>query len=158
MQLGARPRIKLGTCGIVVATWTWRLAPPIPITYTQLSWLSDLLSREERLLLEYRRKTNHHLLLQCVKLFQQKYFQSGPWKSYTNDAGKSILSVEWTNQHGCGGDEDTNPQKQNCHLILQYMCQDDVDSPTGKLTTSNLSPLPPPPTGKILTSHLSIHR
>ncbi|OWF51651.1 protein DD3-3-like [Mizuhopecten yessoensis] len=63
--------------------------------------------------------------------YRMKYFQSGSWKTKTNDAGKSFLSVEWTNQHGCGGNEDTNPQKQNCHLVLQYMCQDDVDSPTG---------------------------
>lgn len=42
--------------------------------------------------------------------------------------------MEWTNQHGCGGNEDTNPQKQNCQMILQYMCQDDVDSPTGILS------------------------
>ncbi|XP_060076266.1 protein DD3-3-like [Ylistrum balloti] len=65
------------------------------------------------------------------KQYRMKYFQSGSWKTKTNDAGKSFLSVEWTNQHGCGGNEDTNPQKQNCHLVLQYMCQDDVDSPTG---------------------------
>lgn len=65
------------------------------------------------------------------KQYRMKYFQSGPWKTKTGDAGKSFLSVEWTNQHGCGGNENTNPQKQNCHLVLQYMCQDDVNSPTG---------------------------
>jgi len=54
----------------------------------------------------------------------QKYFQS-------SSTGKSYLSIEWTNQHGCGGNEDTNPQKQNCQLVLQYMCQKDVTSPTG---------------------------
>jgi hypothetical protein len=66
--------------------------------------------------------------------FFQKYFQSGPFKTLNNNAGKSYLEMEWTNQHGCGGNEDTNPQKQNCQMILQYMCQDDVDSPTGILS------------------------
>ena len=40
--------------------------------------------------------------------------------------------MEWTNQHGCGGNEDSNPQKQNCVLVLQYACQDDVSDPRGK--------------------------
>ena len=31
--------------------------------------------------------------------------------------------MEWTNQHGCGGNEDDNPNKLNCQLILQYMCE-----------------------------------
>ena len=34
----------------------------------------------------------------------------------------SILSVEWTNQHGCGGNEATDPQALNCNMVLQYMC------------------------------------
>jgi hypothetical protein len=33
------------------------------------------------------------------------------------------LNIEWTSQHGCGGDENTDPTKQNCILVLQYMCQ-----------------------------------
>jgi hypothetical protein len=37
------------------------------------------------------------------------------------------LNIEWTSQHGCGGDEDTNPTKQNCILVLQYMCQAKTD-------------------------------
>ena len=36
---------------------------------------------------------------------------------------QSELSFEWTNQHGCGGNEATDPQKLNCDMILQYMCQ-----------------------------------
>lgn len=67
--------------------------------------------------------------------YRMKYFQSGPFKSLNNDAGKSFLELEWTNQHGCGGNEDTSPQKQNCHMILQYMCQDDVNMPTGTADT-----------------------
>jgi hypothetical protein len=35
---------------------------------------------------------------------------------------KSILGIEWTNQHGCGGNELGDPWKLNCELILQYMC------------------------------------
>ena len=35
----------------------------------------------------------------------------------------SHLHVEWTNQHGCGGNEATDPQKLNCDLILQYACE-----------------------------------
>ena len=45
--------------------------------------------------------------------------------------GQSLLTVEWTNQHGCGGDEDTDPHKLNCNIVLQYMCQDDANTPTG---------------------------
>ncbi|KAK6176567.1 hypothetical protein SNE40_014828 [Patella caerulea] len=59
------------------------------------------------------------------KQYRMKYFQSGP------TTGKTQLTIEWTNQHGCGGNEDDNPQKLNCKLVLQYMCQDDVDEPTG---------------------------
>lgn len=58
--------------------------------------------------------------------YRMKYFQSGPWKTLSDDKGRSLLTVEWTNQHGCGGNEDNNPQKQNCALLLQYMCQDEV--------------------------------
>ena len=35
----------------------------------------------------------------------------------------SFLPIEWTNQHGCGGNENNNPNKLNCHVVLQYMCQ-----------------------------------
>jgi len=48
----------------------------------------------------------------------QNYFQSGL-------TGDSELTVEWTAQHGCGGDEDTSPHKLNCNMVLQFMCQDD---------------------------------
>ena len=33
------------------------------------------------------------------------------------------MNLEWTDQHGCGGNEDTDPTKQNCVLVLQYLCQ-----------------------------------
>ncbi|KAK3607198.1 hypothetical protein CHS0354_008882 [Potamilus streckersoni] len=54
------------------------------------------------------------------KQYQMKYFQSG--SGLPGD--ESYLDIEWTNQHGCGGNEDTSPQKQNCIMILQFMCQD----------------------------------
>ncbi|XP_013394675.1 protein DD3-3-like [Lingula anatina] len=52
--------------------------------------------------------------------YNMKYFQSS---SASN--GQSYLTVEWTNQHGCGGNEDTDPHKVNCNMVLQYMCQPD---------------------------------
>lgn len=33
------------------------------------------------------------------------------------------MGIEWTNQHGCGGNEDDNPNKLNCHIVLQYICE-----------------------------------
>ena len=49
----------------------------------------------------------------------QKYFQSG------DSAGQeSELLIEWTNQHGCGGNQDNDPHKLNCNLVLQYMVLD----------------------------------
>lgn len=42
----------------------------------------------------------------------------------------SILSVEWTNQHGCGGNEATDPYTLNCNILLQYMCDEDETSDT----------------------------
>lgn len=42
--------------------------------------------------------------------------------------GKSIIEVEWTNQHGCGIETlDESSNKQNCQLVLQYMCQPKLD-------------------------------
>ena len=49
-----------------------------------------------------------------------KYFQSG-------SAGASFLKIEWTEQHGCGGSENTDPAKQNCASVLQYACQPATD-------------------------------
>ena len=34
----------------------------------------------------------------------------------------SILAVEWTDQHGCGGNS-----KVNCEMVLQYACEDTLD-------------------------------
>ncbi|KAK3102065.1 hypothetical protein FSP39_008504 [Pinctada imbricata] len=67
--------------------------------------------------------------------YRMKYFQSGPFKTLQGEQGRSILTLEWTNQHGCGGNENSDPQKQNCHMIIQYMCQDDADTPVGDRDT-----------------------
>lgn len=67
------------------------------------------------------------------KQYRMQYFQSGSATPGATD--KSYVTLEWTNQHGCGGSEDTDPQKQNCHMVLQYMCQDDVSSPVGTADT-----------------------
>lgn len=37
--------------------------------------------------------------------------------------GRSVLPIEWTPQHGAGGDEDTNPNKMNAHFVIQYLAQ-----------------------------------
>ncbi|XP_048739300.1 protein DD3-3-like isoform X2 [Ostrea edulis] len=66
------------------------------------------------------------------KQYRMQYFQSASATPDVKD--KTYLAVEWTNQHGCGGSESTDPQKQNCHMVLQYMCQDDVSSPVGLFT------------------------
>ncbi|XP_065830069.1 protein DD3-3-like [Oscarella lobularis] len=58
--------------------------------------------------------------------YPMKFFQSGPYKLYGGTGeGQSIYTIEWTNQHGCGGNEDSDPHKLNCNLVLQYMCQKD---------------------------------
>ena len=52
--------------------------------------------------------------------YLQHYFQSG--KGYVSSSGltgKSLLTIEWTNQHGC------NDRDLNCNFVLQYRCQDD---------------------------------
>ena len=73
-------------------------------------------------------KTSHT----TVMVFQ-KYFMSGSqYKVLADDAGASLLDVEWTNQHGCGGNEDTDPHKQNCNLVFQMMCHEDSDQITGE--------------------------
>jgi hypothetical protein len=46
----------------------------------------------------------------------------GPAMSYYEG---SLLSVEWTNQHGCG----QNP-KMYCNLVVQYMCSNTDAEPT----------------------------
>jgi hypothetical protein len=35
---------------------------------------------------------------------------------------QSTLQINWANQHGCGGNEGTDPYKLNCAIMFQYMC------------------------------------
>lgn len=44
----------------------------------------------------------------------------------------STVPIEWTNQHACGGSEDTDPQKMNCHIVIQYTCDTDNSVVTDK--------------------------
>uniref|UniRef100_F6TG38 Self-marker protein n=1 Tax=Ciona intestinalis TaxID=7719 RepID=F6TG38_CIOIN len=57
----------------------------------------------------------------------------------TNQRSSSELEIEWTNQHGCGGNEDTAPHKMNCNLVLQFMCQDNINTaaPSDSITIRN---------------------
>lgn len=57
--------------------------------------------------------------------FIMNFFQSG------GQGGKSYLTFEWTNQHGSGGNDVTNPHKMNSDIVLQYMCQPAHDKLTG---------------------------
>ena len=53
------------------------------------------------------------LFLPTQKHILQQYYASGP-----TDAEASKLIVEWTNQHGCGGNKDS-PHKTNCNIVIQ---------------------------------------
>ena len=57
----------------------------------------------------------------------QKFFQSG-----VEESAASYLTIEWTNQHACGGNEDNDPHKPNCNLVIQYMVQDYDGDQAGK--------------------------
>lgn len=57
--------------------------------------------------------------------YEMQYFESEE-----GNGGKSHLMVEWTNQHGCGGNEHADEHKLNCEIVMQYMC-----TPYGTHTT-----------------------
>lgn len=57
--------------------------------------------------------------------YQMEYMMSGVTKA---EATKFIF--EWTNQHGCGGNEDDNPAKCNCDVIIQYTIENKLGSET----------------------------
>ncbi len=63
-------------------------------------------------------------LIVGLLLSLQKFFQS------TALADTSLV-IEWTNQHGCGGNEDDDPHKLNCNIVIQYMVMDATED--GKL-------------------------
>jgi hypothetical protein len=66
-------------------------------------------------------------------LFLQKYWQSGQEEG-------TYLTVEWTNQHGCGGNEDNDPHKLNCNMVIQYMVMDyDPDETAEELDTNKFT-------------------
>ncbi|XP_071805956.1 protein DD3-3-like [Asterias amurensis] len=72
--------------------------------------------------------------------YRMKYFSSAAYKTMTANGeltgqGQSLMTMEWTNQHGCGGDENTDPHKLNCNIVLQYMCQVDAATATGDVDT-----------------------
>jgi hypothetical protein len=46
----------------------------------------------------------------------------------------SILQVEWTNQHGCGGNALDDPAQQNCNIVIQYACDNTDPDPAIALT------------------------
>ena len=59
------------------------------------------------------------------QIYYMQYFQS-------SDRADSKLTIEWTNQHGCGGNEDDDPNKLNCNIVIQYMVSDVCDAGTDK--------------------------
>lgn len=68
------------------------------------------------------------------KQYAMQYYASGG-----SEAEASKMIVEWTNQHGCGGNKDS-PHKTNCNIVIQMMCMTngtDSDYPSGTSTNSN---------------------
>uniref|UniRef100_A0A0L8HLP4 Protein DD3-3 n=1 Tax=Octopus bimaculoides TaxID=37653 RepID=A0A0L8HLP4_OCTBM len=63
----------------------------------------------------------------------QKYFQSASISRTDPKKGNTFLKLEWVNQHGCGVDDEMDPNKKRCNLVLQYMCQ--KMNPDDKLDT-----------------------
>ena len=61
-------------------------------------------------------------------IYYEKFFMSGADARDGPNGAQSILRVEWTNQHGCGGNEDSDPHKLNCNLVMQFMCQNRDES------------------------------
>lgn len=51
--------------------------------------------------------------------YDMTYYES---EADTSNGGASTLMIEWTNQHGCGGNEHNDEHKLNCDIVIQYMC------------------------------------
>ena len=67
------------------------------------------------------------LALQYLQQYDEFFYMSETnWKKQGTpgavNTGRSQLTIEWTNQHGCGGNEQTDPNIDNCVIVLQYMC------------------------------------
>lgn len=50
----------------------------------------------------------------------------------------SILPIQWTNQHGCGGADGSDPHTMNCNIVIQYACDTDVTQLDDKELTVEL--------------------
>ena len=48
--------------------------------------------------------------------------------------GRSVLPIEWTGQHGSGGNEDTDPNKLNANYVLQFLIQPETGNNLIRLT------------------------
>eukprot|EP00052_Salpingoeca_macrocollata_P005045 m.45054 g.45054 ORF g.45054 m.45054 type:complete len:771 (-) comp14625_c0_seq1:345-2657(-) len=55
--------------------------------------------------------------------YHMSYFMSA--NPAVDPNSRSVLTIEWTNQHGCGGNEHGDAHKLNCQLVFQYMCLPD---------------------------------
>lgn len=75
------------------------------------------------------RMRRQYLLALLYLLPRQKYFQSG------RDVDTNLV-IEWTNQHGCGGNENNDPHKLNCNIVIQYMVQDYDGNQGGRCTAA----------------------
>lgn len=51
------------------------------------------------------------------EIYNMRHFMS-------SESANSYLTIEWTNQHGCGGNENNDPHKLNCNMVIQYMVED----------------------------------
>jgi len=72
--------------------------------------------------------------------YQMVYFTSAANYKQANGASSSYIDIEWTNQHGCGGNEDTDPHKLNCNMVVQFMCRPDTGTENERIrdgTTTN---------------------
>lgn len=79
--------------------------------------------------------------------------------------GRSVLPIEWTNQHGAGGDEDNNPNKMNANFVIQFLAQ--PESGRGRAwddkakvrdgTSTNRNGYQKPPSKSNLILHIITH-
>jgi len=47
---------------------------------------------------------------------------------------QSILQIEWTSQHGCGGNAIDDPALQNCNMVIQLGCDNNNPDPAIAMT------------------------
>ena len=51
----------------------------------------------------------------------EMYFQSGT-------TGSSFMNIEWFNQHGCGKRDGDDANAIDCHMVIQYKCENVANS------------------------------